>query len=115
MRIFIATVALLITYSQSFADHPICVRNYMGDDAKNPCEISKESYTYVLPLTEAGKRVCTRIYLDFYCNMTSKEYERVNSVDKTKICVMNYNQPPVANYCQSAPQYYDYIEPNLDE
>ncbi len=90
-----------------FADEPICVRNY-GEDT---CKQFPSAYALVKPLNEDLDEggICARVYLEFYCSYVNKEYSEVLTLEGKKICVLNTNQPPVANLCESTPQFYAYI------
>ncbi|MEZ4752505.1 MAG: hypothetical protein R3B54_18300 [Bdellovibrionota bacterium] len=90
-----------------FAEDYVCVRNYTTEQG-SACNLKTQSYAWVTHATEVEKPVCARIYADFYCQGT-KEFTVVETVEGQEICVMNYAQPPVANYCESAPQFYDYV------
>ncbi|MCB0417680.1 MAG: hypothetical protein KDD39_08525 [Bdellovibrionales bacterium] len=89
------------------AEDWVCVRNYTTDQG-SACNLKTKSYEWVQHATEQEKPVCARVYPEFYCQ-GSKEFTRVETVEGEEICVMNYAQPPVANYCESAPQFYDYV------
>lgn len=107
MKIILA-VALLLSSSGFAAENRFCVRNYLGDSAENPCDRFPEFYVYVTPYPGVQKRVCARIYAEFYCDQ-SKTYGHVQTEDKSKgICTVNYDQPGVANFCEDLPEYYDY-------
>ncbi len=85
---------------------PICVRNY-GDVA---CQQLPQGYGYVLPLDpNSSNKICARLYDAFYCTEASKDYEEVATVSGEAACVLNDNQPPVANLCESTPDDFAYI------
>ena len=89
--------------------NPICVRDYKGPSGERPCAMEK-SYVWVATLDEEKERACTRNYSNFYCE-NAKEFEWVESTDRKRVCVLNNNQPPVANLCFSTPEFYAYIKP----
>ncbi len=96
----------------AFADKPTCVRNYTGPSGQYACDTNPNSYTWVYPHDPAVKKVCTRIYSPVLCDNSPKEYNEVGAKDGTTICVLNQNQPPVSNLCDTMPRFYSYI---LDE
>ena len=101
----------LLGFSLSaLAADPMCVRNYAKQGAESVCENQKQFYASVTHLINAESKVCTRIYADFYCETAPKEYQKVMTTDRREICTLNYNQPPVANFCESVPEFYDYIQ-----
>lgn len=102
-------VLLLLPFASAFADKPTCVRNYVGTDGKYACDVFSNSYTWVYPYDAQIKKVCTRIYSPVMCDTAPKEYNEVEALDGTTICVLNNNQPPVANLCDSLPRFYQYI------
>ncbi len=93
----------------AFADEPLCVRNYAKQGGGAVCKSYPTNYANVQPMENKETEVCTRIYADFYCEQAPKEYAQVTTLDKRTICTLNYNQPPVANFCESAKEFYDYI------
>ncbi|MBY0371325.1 hypothetical protein K2X33_11600 [bacterium] len=101
------TLALLS--ASAFADDPVCIRNYKGLNA-SACESFPGSYTGVYAKIAALTPACARIYAPFYCETDPKDYTEITAVDGSQICVMNYNQPPVANLCETLPQFYIYVE-----
>lgn len=102
-------LSLLVFSTLSHAADPMCVRNYAKQGGGSICTSYKEFYALVHHYENKETDVCTRIYADFYCENAPKEYERVVTLENKTICTLNYNQPGVANYCESAPQFYDYI------
>lgn len=105
-------VLFAVPLASAFADKPTCVRNYAGTDGKYACDVYSNSYTWVYPADAAIKKVCTRIYSPVMCDTAPKEYNEVEALDGTTICILNHNQPPVSNLCDSLPRFYNYI---LDE
>ena len=104
-------VALAVFTNLGWGQDPqklMCVRNYAKQGGSTVCTSFGMHYTNLRHLTEDATEVCTRIYDDFYCE-TGSEYEYVTNLKGKRICTLNYNQPPVANFCDSVPQFYDYI------
>ena len=107
----------LIVFSTSlWAAHPICVRHYAEKDGIDVCERFSDTYAYVAPLkAELQKPVCARMYMPLYCAQSPNLYEWVNSLNKGRICVLNDNQPPVSQLCETVPQFYEYIKEGSEE
>ncbi len=105
-----------ILFSASlFSAHPICVRNFPEKDGINFCEKFSDVYAYVTPLkSDLHKPICTRMYESLFCKQ-SQTYEPVVSLNKGTICVLNDNQPPVANLCESLPELYAYIKESSED
>lgn len=94
-------------FQSLMAEDWVCVRNYTTDQG-SACQLQSPAYAWVLHATESEKPVCARLYAEFYCQGT-KEFTHIETLEGTRVCVMDYAQPPVSNYCESAPQYYDYV------
>ncbi len=101
------TILLLLWASIIYGSKPICVRN-LANQGLDVCSIQPIYYTYFQALEPKEKAVCTRIYVDKYCN-SSPEFVTVAALDGRSICVLNFNQPPLINYCESLPRYYSYL------
>lgn len=91
----------------------ICVRSYIKDPkiAWDPCQHTNVHF-YAVPLEATARKVCTRSYDAFYCDTASHEYVWIHSPDGKRFCTLDYNQPGVVNYCESASQLYDYVKNN---
>lgn len=92
----------------------VCVRNYIKDPKIHwdPCQHTGTHF-YAVPLEEAERKICTRGYVDFFCEQSGgKEYVWIHSPDGKKFCTVDYNQPGVVNYCESASRFYDYVKSN---
>jgi hypothetical protein len=113
MRVLV--IGLCLFSASLFAAHPICVRHYAEKDGVNLCERFADIYAFVQPLkANMTKPVCTRIYQDFFCQQ-SKTYEVIPSLNKGPICILNENQPPVSNFCESVPDFYEYVQGGLED
>lgn len=99
---------LFLVAAVAEAATPVCVRSYRTGNTY-VCDLQDNNYTYVYPVDRRVKKVCARIYSDVMCETSPKEYNYVEAMDGTTICVMNYNQPPVSNLCDSLPMYYLYV------
>lgn len=114
MRISCAVLSMLLFISSAAMASPpkVCVRNYPADADVSPCKRFPESYTYAIPWKpdlEDDSMVCTRIYGETYCDISPKEYVRIPTVDGKTICVLNFDQPGVANFCQSVSDFYHWV------
>ncbi len=87
----------------------VCVRNYVTEKG-NACDSSPLGYSWISGSLEEGKKVCTRTQNDMYCQGT-KEYRRVVTEEGQTVCVMDYGQDPIINYCESVPELYAYVSP----
>lgn len=102
----------LSTFTLATPDR-ICVRNYIKDPKVtwDPCQHTGTHF-YAIPLEETERKICTRAYLSFYCDQAKKEYVTIHTPDGKAFCTLDYNQPGVVNYCESASQFYDYVKTN---
>jgi hypothetical protein len=109
--LFLSLVFLIVPISIRAAN-PVCVRNYDKGTNYDICAEYPQYYAYLVG-KNTNSNVCTQIQSEFYCD-EAKQYVHVPTTTGETICVMNYNQPPVSNYCDSVPQYYDYVEGSTD-
>lgn len=95
----------------------VCVRSYPVDEQSSPCFKFPIAYAFVQPWTagkeaaeaeDASGSVCTRIYVDSYCDVAPNEYRHVMTVDGKNICTVHYDQKTIANFCEKLPQFYQY-------
>lgn len=109
-------IGLVVFSASVWAAHPICVRHYAEKDGIDVCERFPDAYAYVAPLnTNLVKPVCARMYMGLYCKQSPNLYEYVESLNKGRICVLNDNQPPVSQLCETVPQFYEYIKENTED
>ena len=89
----------------------VCVRNYRGGDVPgDACEISPAIYVVVQAKDETREPLCTMRYPDAACEHYPREYRRVVEAGGGTVCVVDFNQPGVGNYCQTNPDLYDYAQ-----
>ena len=88
----------------------VCVRNYGGAGGMMTCNQFPEMYAFVVPVQPTEIAVCTRIYSSAYCSGVPGTYVTVKDEKGKEICVLNNDQPGVANLCQSAPKQFVYIK-----
>lgn len=104
--LFLANAAILASPAK------VCVRNYPADAEVSPCRRFPDAYTYVIPWKPGladDSQVCTRIYGDTYCDVSPKEYVRIPTVDGRTICALDFNQPPVSDFCVTIPDFYHWV------
>lgn len=87
----------------------VCVRDFMNDGGMIPCNSMTKGFAWVVPVEPRPKAVCTRVYEAFYCDQ-AKEFEWIESEDGKKICVLNNDQPGVANLCEGSPKTFVYVK-----
>lgn len=90
---------------------PVCIRNYKSAGA-SACDNFPNAYTHVYALDSRLTPACARIYSPLYCEQAAKDFAEIAALDGTQVCVMNFNQPPVANLCDTQPQFYIYVDRN---
>lgn len=106
---------LLIFSASVWGAHPICVRHYAPKDGVDVCERFSLTYAYLEPLRkDLEVPVCARIYADLFCEQATT-YEYVNSLNRGRVCVLNDNQPPVSQLCETVPQFYEYIKEGSED
>lgn len=97
---------------QAFAiDDMVCARNYMVGDKDSPCHRKATGYEFVLHLDTPEIRVCARASIGKYCAEAPLEYRWVKTEAGGDVCITDFNQPTVANFCQDLPALYSYVQP----
>lgn len=104
-----AVVGLFVFASAAFANSEICVRNYLsGNPQGDVCAAVGTRYVYAIDTENPEAKICVLTYADSYCKTSPKEYGFVPTA-KGNVCVVNFAQPPVLDYCQSVPELYQLI------
>lgn len=95
------------------AGDDICVRNYLGGDPDvDVCERLGGRYVYVQPKEGTGEAaLCAITYPEAACSQLPREYRKVRKEDGSSVCVVDFNQPGVGNYCETTPDLYGYAQP----
>lgn len=113
MRRILTALALLGASAPAMAaGDDVCVRNYLhalpSDPDVDVCERIGTRYVHAQPQDEAQPKLCVITFADTMCDTAPREYRRIKGIDGASLCVVDFNQPGVINYCDSVPQLYDY-------
>ena len=108
-QFFYLFLILGLVLSLRAISEPICVRNYLAQGG-DPCAKYPTIFVYVRDVENEQRIMCTRKQHGAYCG-SAKEYNWVVTADGKSACVMNYNQPPIANFCKDLPDLYGYAMP----
>ena len=112
-RLFTA-LALLVAGTAQAEGQNVCVRNFLhalpSDPGIDICEQFGGRYVHAQPQDETQARLCVITFDDSMCVTAPREYRRILSAEGAPLCVVDFNQPSVVNYCESVPELYDYAK-----
>lgn len=113
MQRLILSLAFVFAGTANADGDDVCVRNFLGGDpAVDVCGSIGGRYIYVQAKdSTTDGTLCALAYPDLACSADQQGYRFVRTKDGGKVCVVDFNQPGVGNYCETAPDLYSYAEP----
>lgn len=111
--IVLSTLAVSLSVTALAAGEHVCVRNFLGGDSAPSIDVCAEvgtRYVYAMPRGEGEAHLCVLVYPDTACDVDSRGYRRITAESGATLCVVDFNQPGVGNYCEAAPTLYSYAQ-----
>ena len=88
----------------------VCIRNYIEPATKyDPCAEDIKGYVYTINADDETEALCALKSADSLCASAAGSYSYVRSKAGLKICVANFDQPGIANFCRQNPGLYKYV------
>ena len=91
-------------------EETICVRNYLrNDQGVDPCAQGLARYLYLINNSRPDVLICGMSYPPANCSSYPQEFNMALARDGSPVCVVNFHNPPVVDYCETVPQFYDWV------